>query len=321
MVKNNIGVLLVNIGTPSAPTPLAVKKYLTQFLSDPRVVEVPSLLWQPLLRGIILPLRSRQSAKLYQKIWQPEGSPLFTFSQKISKKLESHLRDKIAPSVHVGLGMHYSSPTIDEALESLRAKNCEHIIVLPLYPQYSATSTGSTFDRVFQALHNWRAVPKISFINDYADHPAYINAVCDTLKTINKQQHLLFSFHGIPQRYIDKGDPYAERCLLTTKLIAERLGLSPDNWSISFQSRLGRAKWLEPYTDKILQTLAKKTTSLSVVCPGFAADCLETLEEIAIRGKEQFLHAGGKQFSYIPALNDSDQHIKALAEIIKSTAF
>lgn len=316
MTNNSTGVLLTNIGTPSAPTPAAVRTYLKKFLSDPRVVEVPRVIWWPILQGIILPFRSKRSAELYQKIWTEQGSPLLIHSQNIANKLQNRLQ------LPVELGMQYSEPSIPYALQSLQTKNIQKIIVMPLYPQYSATSTAATLDAVAATFKKWRNIPDIATINDYSSNPGYITAVCQSIRSTwqsQGQKHLFFSFHGIPQRYVDHGDPYADRCHHTARLIAEELKLSPKDWSLAFQSRLGRAKWLTPYTNELLAELPKQgVTDIQVVCPGFAADCLETLEEIAIRGKEIFMHAGGKPFYYIPALNDCEEHITALANIIKS---
>lgn len=309
------GILLVNIGSPDAPTPVAVRRYLRKFLSDDRVVEIPKIAWLPILYGIILPLRGRSSAKLYQKIWTKEGSPLTVISKQLSDNLASHL------NIPVALGMHYGNPSLKEALASLRASHIKKIIILPLYPQYSASTTASAFDAIASILKTWREIPEIKFIKDYADHPDYINAIATSIQNkwdaAGKPQHLLFSFHGLPKSFAEKGDPYPARCQLTARLVAEKLNLNENDWSLSFQSRLGRTEWLKPYTDQMLMTLAKQEKSLvDVVCPGFAVDCLETLEEIAIRGKDQFLSSGGKELRYIPALNATDEHCALLMRIL-----
>ncbi len=313
--NKKIGVLLTNIGTPSAPTVSAVRTYLREFLSDQRVVELPRLIWYPILYGIILPLRAFQSAKLYKNIWQPDGSPLLVNSQKIADALEAKT------GMPVVLGMHYGQPSMQKALEKLRAEKVERIIVLPLYPQNSATTTASSFDCLAKVFKTWRALPDIQFIADYADHPAYIESLCESIcqtwQTHGKK-FLLFSFHGIPRKYINKGDPYEARCYQTVTLIKEKLGLSDSDYCISFQSRLGRTEWLKPYTDEVLEELPKKNIkAIQVICPGFAADCLETLEEIALRGEEQFKEGGGEDFHYIPALNATAAHITALEAILK----
>ncbi len=315
-MANDIGILLTNIGTPDAPNVKAVKNYLKEFLSDPRVVELPRWIWWPILYGIILPIRPRNSAKLYQKIWTQEGSPLLYRSQQLMQHLEAELPFDIA------LGMHYGNPSIKHALSLLQRKNLQKILVLPLYPHYSATSTGSTFDIVTKELHHWRKLPEIRFIIDYAESPSYIHSLCQSIHAVWQQrgpEHLLFSFHGIPKRYADAGDPYPERCRKTVELVTQQLRLSSNHWSMSFQSRLGRAEWLTPYTADVLSTLPKRNIKkIQVICPGFAVDCLETLEEIAIQGKKQFIHAGGEDFYYIPALNDQPNHITTLKNLILS---
>jgi ferrochelatase len=314
MTNSNVGILLTNIGTPSTPTPKAVRQYLKKFLSDSRVVELPRIIWWPILYGIILPFRSRRSAHLYQEIWTAQGSPLLINSLNIAKKLQTELQ------LPVELGMQYSDPSIQAALNKFKKNNINKIIVLPLYPQYSATTTASTFDIIAAIFKRWRNIPSLTTINDYATNPHYITAVANSIRMTWETQgkkHLLFSFHGIPQKYVDQGDPYAERCRETTRLITEELKLTPAEWTQTFQSRLGRAKWLTPYTDETLQAFpGQGITELQVICPGFAADCLETLEEIAMSGKEQFLATGGKSFYYIPALNDAAEHITALAKIL-----
>ncbi len=317
MNKNKIGILLCNIGTPDQPTPTAVRRYLKEFLSDRRVVEIPRLIWWPILYGLILPTRAKKSAQLYQKIWTEKGSPLLHYSRKITESLEQHL------NIPVALGMHYGSPSIESALDTLREKNVTKMLLFPLYPQYSATTTAAAFDSVAKVFKKWRILPEIRMIHDYADNPFYVKAVSESIQLARQEnqraERILFSFHGIPKRYVNAGDPYEERCQTTVRLIANELKLKPDDYLISFQSRLGKAEWLRPYTDKTLRELPKqKVTDLQIVCPGFAVDCLETLEEIMIQGKKQFLERGGKKFHYISALNDSQKHIEMLAEIIKT---
>lgn len=312
--KNNTAILLTNIGTPSEPTSHAVRSYLRKFLSDKRVVELPRWVWWPILYGIILPLRPRKSAKLYQSIWTDDGSPLLVYSKKIAAKLEKKMQ------LPVAMGMHYSSPSIQEALDELKSKKVSRILILPLYPQYSGTTTASTFDAVASVLKTWRILPEIRTINHYATHPDYIQKICASIRKTwkeNSPKHLLFSYHGIPKKLITAGDPYYQQCQQTTASIVNELQIPNSNWSISFQSRLGRAEWISPYTKDVLSTLPQNgILDLDVICPGFATDCLETLEEINIRGKKQFLDAGGKSFHYIPALNDSDEHIEMLEKII-----
>jgi ferrochelatase len=316
-MPDKIGILLTNVGTPDQPTPSAVRRYLKEFLTDTRVVEIPKLIWLPILYGLILPFRSKKSADLYQKIWTDEGSPLLIQSQKIANKLQQQL------NVPVKIGMHYGQPTIQSALDEFKKLKINKLIILPLFPQYSGTTTASSFDKVVTVLKKWREVPAIQFIQHYADKPSYIQSLTHSIQKFwdkhGKPEHLLFSFHGIPEKYHNAGDPYATQCHLTARLVAEKLNLSLGDWSVAFQSRLGRAKWLSPYTDKIFQTLPKQgVTNLQVVCPGFAVDCLETLEEISLRGKKQFLTAGGKVFHYIPALNDQMDYLTILEKRILS---
>jgi ferrochelatase len=308
-MNDKCGVLLTNIGSPETPTPEAVRTYLKKFLSDPRVVQIPRIIWWPILYGIILRTRPQKSAELYRKIWTEKGSPLTYFSEQLSEKLQSEMQ------IPVEIGMHYSHPSIETALKKLCASDVRNIIVLPLYPQYSNTTTASTFDQVKAFFANKTQLNWAS-IDNYHNHPMYIDALCSQIKS-HPIQHLLFSFHGIPEQFITQGDPYAKQCHETVRLITENLALSKADWSISFQSRLGRAKWLTPYTDQVLQELPKRgIKNLHVICPGFAVDCLETLEEIAIRGKEQFVNAGGETFHYIPALNDELIHVQVLQDIL-----
>lgn len=309
--SKQIGILLTNIGSPEHPTPVSVRQYLKKFLSDPRVVEIPKLFWLPILYGFILPFRSKSSAKLYQQIWSEHGAPLVYYTEQVTKKLAQQI------NLPVEMAMHYSQPTIKSALEKLRAQQIKKILVLPLYPQYSGTTTAASFDQVMSVLNKWRAVPEVRTIHEYATNENYITALANSIKKY-PVEYLLFSFHGIPNRYVDKGDPYPEQCYDTALLVAEKLKLPKDKWSIAYQSRIGRAKWLMPYTNQFLSELPKRgVTNLHVVCPGFAVDCLETLEEIAIRGKEEFLSAGGKSFQYIPALNDSEEHINLLKNLVE----
>lgn len=311
-MENDIGVLLTNVGSPDKPTPSAVRDYLKKFLSDPRVVEIPKIIWWPILYGFILRTRPTQSAKLYQQIWTDQGSPLWVFSKSLVSKLQQKL------SMPIEIGLHYGDPSIESALQKLNNQNIKKLILLPLYPQYSGTTTASTIDKVNHIFKKWRRIPEICSIHSYADNAHYINALCDSIKPFSIK-HLLFSFHGIPKNYVDKGDPYLEQCHKTVELIAKKLNLSKNNFSISFQSRIGKAKWLMPYTDKILKELPQKgVTDLHVICPGFSVDCLETLEEINIRGKKQFFASGGKSFQYIPALNDSELQLEVLSALIKT---
>lgn len=315
------GVLLINLGTPVAATRKAVKNYLAEFLADPRVVELPRWLWLPILYTIVLPLRSRKSAKLYQKIWTQKGSPLLIFSEKISQGVKKILQQQFNQNITAVLAMRYGSPSIAEGLEFFREKKIQQLIILPLYPQYSFSATSSVFDAVTKVINTWRVIPQVHFINQYAEDVKYIDALVSSIQTFwlehERGEKLLFSFHGLPKNSIAKGDPYYQQCLTTAKLVAEKLRLTEDKWQVVFQSRFGKQRWLEPYCDKTLRTLAKQGhKNIDIVCPGFVADCLETLEEIAIRNKEIFIAAGGQQLNYIPALNDSPEHLQALASLI-----
>lgn len=311
------GILLANLGTPSAPTRKAVRKYLAEFLWDPRVVEIPRPLWWFILHGIVLRVRPKKSAKLYQQIWTAEGSPLLVYSQRLAVALQRQLQDKAI----VVLGMRYGEPSIENALNQLHEQRVDRIIVLPLYPQYSATTTASIFDAVAAAFKKWRYLPKLDFIQQYFDQPDYIQAITDSIcQQYNPEHHLIFSFHGLPQRCVELGDPYQQQCQKTAELIAANLQLSKANYSVVFQSRFGAAEWLKPYCDVTLRELPKKgIKQVSVVCPGFAVDCLETLEEIAQQNREIFLQAGGEEFTYIPALNDSVAQVDILKKLIMQT--
>lgn len=317
-MNKKIGILLINLGTPDAPTTAALRRYLAEFLSDPRVVEIPAIIWKPLLHGIILNLRPQRSAALYKKIWSPEGSPLLVYSQKLADALQQQLNNQ---NIKIALGMRYGNPSIANGLKQLQQAGCQKIIVLPLYPQYSAATTGSTFDAIAETLKKWRVVPELHFINEYFDNPQYINAIAETIRQHwqqqGKQSFLLFSFHGLPQRCSQLGDPYEQQCRTTARLITEKLNLAPNQWQLVFQSRFGRAEWLQPYCDATLCELPKRgIDSVDVICPGFAVDCLETLEEINQQNRGIFLKAGGKNFSYIPALNATSLQVKLLISLI-----
>lgn len=317
----DIGVLLVNLGTPMQPTFKSVWRYLAEFLSDPRVVELPRPFWLPILYGFVLPLRSGASAKAYRKIWQPEGSPLLVYSQKIADGLNTILQQQTGLSIIVTLGMRYGAPSIANALEILRKARIRKLVILPLYPQYSAATTASTFDAVSATLKTWRVIPELISIADYATEPAYITVIANSIKHYwqknGSARKLLFSFHGLPKRSIAQGDPYYFACHQTAQLVAKELQLAKDVWQVVFQSRFGREEWLQPYCDRTLINLAKEDCkNVDIICPGFAADCLETLEEIRIRNQEVFKEAGGMELNYIPALNDTPEHLYALANII-----
>lgn len=313
--NKKVGVLLVNLGTPDEPTGPAVKRFLGEFLHDKRVVDLSRWLWCPLLHGIILPIRSPRVAKLYQSIWMDEGSPLMVYSKRQRSKLQERL------SIPVALGMNYGQPSMTHGLKELQGQGVERIIVLPLYPQYSSSTNAAVFDQVAKSLKSMPVVPELTFIRDYHDHPAYIkalaNQVRDAWKTQGQGQSLLCSFHGIPKRYADNGDVYPFHCLRTTELLKEELGLGSEQIMMTYQSRFGREEWLQPYTDKTLETLpAQDLKNIDVFCPGFSSDCLETLEEIQEQNKEIFMHAGGQHFRYISCLNDSDAHIDMMSAIV-----
>lgn len=310
------GILLVNLGTPDAPTASAVKRYLRQFLSDKRVVDTSPLLWWPLLRGVILPLRSPRVAKLYKSIWMDEGSPLLVYSRRQQQALSARLSD-----IPVVLGMSYGKPSLESAVAELIENGVTNIIVLPLYPQYSCSTVAAVWDELARILARYRRVPGISFIRDYADHPAYINALAGTVRQSFAQHGepdlLLMSYHGIPQRYANEGDDYPQRCRDTTRELVGALEIDPDKTMMTFQSRFGREPWLTPYTDETLKMLPEKGIKhIQVMCPGFAADCLETLEEIAEQNREIFLEAGGEKYEYIPALNDDAAHIEMMVQLV-----
>lgn len=315
------GVLLVNLGTPDAPTVAAVRKYLAEFLWDPRVVEFPRPLWWLVLHAIILRIRPARVAKSYQSVWQDDGSPLLAISKNLCKALETHLPSQFPEPLKIAIAMRYGTPSIEQELSNLRAANVQRLIVLPLYPQYSATTTGAVFDEVARVLQQWRWVPSLRFIGQYHDHPAYIQAIAQHLQSYwqanEKPQRLLFSFHGLPQRYLHKGDPYFCQCHKSARLIAEHLRLDADFWHVSFQSRFGREPWLQPYTDETLKAWAAQgIDDVHIIAPGFSADCLETLEELAVENKHYFTQAGGKHFHYIPALNSSSEHVDLLSRLI-----
>ncbi|TMH77212.1 MAG: ferrochelatase [Betaproteobacteria bacterium] len=314
-------VVLINLGTPPAPTAAAVRRYLREFLSDPRVVEIPRWIWWPILNGPVLAIRPRRSAAKYAAIWTPEGSPLLVGSRRQAAALNEQLALR-GLELDVVLAMRYGMPSIEEALRQLRSRNVTRMLMLPLYPQYSGTTTASAVDGVNRVLGRLRDVPEIRWIKHFPDDGGYIDAlrasVADHWERHGRGQCLLMSFHGLPRRNLDLGDPYHCECHKTARLLAQALGLAPSAYRVSFQSRFGRARWLEPSTVDTLRELAGSGVKrLDVVCPGFVADCLETLEEIAIEGQAQFLAAGGQQLRYIRCLNDSSGFIRALADLVE----
>lgn len=315
------GILISNLGTPEAPTTGAVRKYLAEFLSDQRVIEWPRVPWWFVLHGIILRTRPRRSAHAYSKVWTEDGSPLLSISRKQESLLRKAFDEKFAEPPKIELAMRYGSPSIASALDKLREANVQRLLLLPLYPQYSATTTASTINAVTAILARWRHVPELRTINSYHDFPPYIDALVESIRQHwaehDRPEKLLFSYHGLPRKYFLAGDPYYCHCQKTTRLVVENLGLEKDDWDISFQSRLGPQEWLKPYTDHTLRDWGKQgIRSVQVISPGFSADCLETLEEISLQNRAFFLEAGGEDFSYIPALNDNSLHIAALLELI-----
>lgn len=316
--NRSTGVLLTNLGTPDAPTVSAVRRYLAEFLWDPRVIEMSRPLWWLILHCVVLRIRPRLSAAAYRTIWTEAGSPLLVQLRKQAQALAGLAN----LDVEVAIGMRYGEPSIASGLSTLSGAGVEQILVLPLYPQYSATTTASTFDAIAKTLETWRRVPSLRFVADYHDDAGYIEALSSSVRGAWSQREraekLLFSFHGIPKRYVNAGDPYYQQCLETVRLVTESLGLSEDAWQLAFQSRVGREVWLQPYTDEVLRRWgAQGVDSVEVVCPGFSSDCLETLEEIDQRYRALFEDSGGKHFYYIPALNDRQVHIQALQDIIR----
>jgi ferrochelatase len=315
------GVLLVNVGTPDAPDRAAVRRYLKEFLWDPRVVEMARPLWWLVLNLVILNTRPRRSAHAYAKVWSDAGSPLLVISRRQHAALQAGLQEQFGTGVKVALAMRYGNPSIAAGLEELRQAGARRLLVLPLYPQYSATTTASVFDAVTQELQGWRWLPEMRFINHYHDFPAYIAVLADSVRNYwsehGEPERLVMSFHGIPEDYFRAGDPYHCECQKTGRLLAAALDLPADRWLLTFQSRLGPKQWLQPYTDKTLKALGKAgVNNVHVICPGFSVDCLETLEEIRLQDGDIFLAAGGKHFGYIPCLNADPAHIAALLQLI-----
>jgi ferrochelatase len=321
-----LGVLLLNLGTPEAPTPAAVRRFLAEFLADPRVVEIPRLAWAPLLHGVILRTRPARSAQRYATIWTKDGSPLLVHSQRQRTLLTGYLGQRLKtlglPSDHtlVELGMRYGAPSIADALARLREGGCDRVLVLPLYPQYAASTTASALDAVFAATRQMRRMPALRVVDAYHDDPGYIAALVQSVNDYwvknGRPNKLVLSFHGVPRRTLDQGDPYHCHCQKTARLVATELGLKPEQYAVAFQSRFGRAEWLKPYTQPTLVALAKDgVRRVDVACPGFVSDCLETLEEIALEARAAFLKAGGKEFHAIPCLNEHPAWIAALASL------
>jgi ferrochelatase len=314
------GVLLINLGTPQTPTREAVREYLKEFLSDPRVVEIPAIVWQPILRLFVLTTRPKASAARYAQVWMPEGSPLRVYTERQVNLLQGYLGERLGLRVAVDYAMRYGSPSIAEGIRALQARGCTRILLLPLYPQYSGSTTATAFDAAWQALSRMRNQPEMRAVRDFHDDAGYIDALVARIRDYwAKHGHpamLVMSFHGVPKRAVDRGDPYNEECAATARAVAGTLGLRETDYRITFQSRFGRAEWLKPYTSEALVQLARdKIGRVDVICPGFVSDCLETLEEIAIENKALFLNAGGREFHYISCLNDRHEWISALADL------
>lgn len=318
------GILLVNLGTPDAPTPSAVRRYLKEFLSDPRVVEIPRLLWWPILNGIILNVRPARSARKYASIWTTEGSPLRVHTERQAKLTAGYLSRSVRSPFKVAWAMRYGTPSIADGMEELRNAGCDRIVIMHLYPQYAASTTATAYDEIGRILGGMRNVPQLRLVRSFHDHPAYISALADSVRShwaLNgRGDKLLMSFHGLPRYTLEKGDPYYCECHVTARLLAEALSLDDGAWQLSFQSRFGRTEWLRPYTVEALDELAKSGKRIDVICPGFVSDCLETLEEIGIEGRAHFLSSGGTGFALIACLNENDAWIAALAGMVREQA-
>ncbi|HQQ63768.1 MAG TPA: ferrochelatase [Pseudomonadales bacterium] len=324
--KKKRAVLLVNLGSPASPEPASIRKFLGQFLSDRRVVEIPALIWQPLLRCVILPLRSKRVAHLYRSIWTAEGSPLAAITIKQAALLQDSLHESGEKYTVVRYAMTYGHPSIEDVVGDLREQGFEKILLIPMYPQYSGTTTGAIYDQVADLYHKYRHVPDLHVVREYCYRNDYIRAlaasVIDHRQAHGAADKLVFSFHGIPQACVEKGDPYFEQCKYTAQAVAECLGLSSAEWELCFQSRFGKAQWLQPYTDDVLQRLAQEgIRRVDIICPAFVADCLETLEEIEVGSRECFTRAGGEYFARIACLNDRKDHIRMLRSIVEEMDF
>jgi ferrochelatase len=318
-----IGVLLVNLGTPDSPSYFAVQRYLRQFLSDRRVIETSRFIWLPLLYGVILPFRPLKTVRNYRKIWMRGGSPLAVYSKRLTDKVGAVLQSRLGDDVRVALAMTYGNPSIAGAIKALAEQNVKKLLVLPLYPQYCSSTTGSVFDRASKVMHRWRWLPETRFVNDYHNDTGYIDALAASIRNhwdqVGERSHLLFSYHGIPAVYVKEGDPYQAQAEATTRMVVSRLGLAEEDYSHCYQSRFGSVVWLQPYTEDTLEKLAKRgLRTLTIVSPSFAVDCLETLQECAIEYRDKFLELGGEKLTLVPALNDDDRHAEALAKIVQN---
>lgn len=316
-----IGVLLVNSGTPDSLSLLDVRRFLGRLLSDPRVIEFPRALWLPLLHGVILTVRPWRSRRKYLRIWTERGSPLLAHSAELRQALAREVGERVLAPLSVEIAMLYAKPTVRDALRRLREIGAQRILVLPLFPQYCGATTGAVYDQVTRELGRWRWLPELRFVAEYNDHPGYIEALRASIEehwaANGRTQHLLLSFHSIPDRYFRQGDPYYCKCQKSARLLADELNLRDGEWSLSFQSRVGPTRWIGPYTDEVLAAMpGRGIESVTVACPGFAVDCLESLEEIGIENRDRFLRAGGKRFQYVPALNARHDHVVAVADLI-----
>ena len=312
----NTAVVLTNLGTPDTLELGSVKRFLKEFLSDPLVVRLPRLLWLPLLYGVILPLRSPKTLQAYSRVWGDDGSPLLTYAEKQRQALQQ----KLLEQAHVELAMRYGNPSFTSVLRLLRDAGVKRLIVLPLYPQYSVTTTATSYKHLLGSLKQLDYAPEIEFIGYYPDHPAYISALAEAVREHRQdnKRHLLMSFHGLPQANVDRGDPYQRQCEQSARLLADALDLEASDWSIGYQSRFGKQTWIQPYTSDVLQSLVNRgIKAVDVVCPGFSADCLETLDEIKVEYRHEFRQLGGEEFDYIPALNDRDAHIEMMRQLVE----
>ena len=309
-------VILTNLGTPDRLERSSVKRFLKEFLSDPLVVGLPRIFWLPLLYGVILPLRSGKTLQAYSRVWGADGSPLMAYSNR----QRAALQQKLFTQAHVELAMRYGNPSYQSVLRLLRDAGVKKLVLLPLYPQYSVTTTATSYQHLKHSLHALDYAPALEFIDSYPDHPAYIDALAESIRTHwqQGQQHLVMSFHGLPQANVDRGDPYQQQCEKTASLLAAKLELDESDWSLGYQSRFGKQTWIQPYTSDLLrQLVARGVKAVDVVCPGFSSDCLETLDEIELEYRNEFLELGGEQFSYIPALNDRDSHIEMMRSLVQ----
>lgn len=319
---SNYGVLMMNLGTPDGSQASDVRRYLREFLSDTRVVDVNPFIWQPILNLAILPFRSPKVAKVYQQVWMDEGSPLLVLSNRLKNNVKKALSDKVGHSVPVELAMTYGNPSVESAAKALREQGVNNIIVIPMYPQFSSTTTAAAYDRVMSSLKKCPHWPSLQLLHDYADHPLYIKALANSIRSQwdkqGERRHLVLSYHGIPKRYVTNGDPYARRCEKTSQLVAEELELGDHEWTHVYQSRFGREEWLKPYADATLKALPSMgIKKINVISPAFSIDCIETLEEVTLELGDEFKNNGGLAFDYIPALNDTPDQVALYLNIIE----